>query len=410
MIVEVVAVGTELLLGQIVNSNAAGIGAKLAEAGLDAHYQQVVGDNLSRIETAIRTAIGRADAVIVTGGIGPTQDDITREAICAATGRRMLHSEEYATALTTRWEALGRTLPVSNLRQADYPEGAVMLPNPKGTAPGLFLEHDHALLFAVPGVPQEMHHLMDNEVLPRLRAAAGLARTVKSRVLRTWGLPESTVGEMLSDLFAATTNPSIAFLASAGEIKVRITAGGADATEIDSLIAPVEKEVRARLGSAVFGADDETIEKVLHGLLIERRWTIGVAESATAGMVGSRLASIPGASEVFRGGFITYSADAKTILLGVDTSAGVVSEDVALAMARGVVERLPCDVGVAVTGSAGPEALEQPAGTMMVAVVTPLGEKARTLRLPGDRERVRTYTATAALHLVRLAVGGVWWS
>lgn len=410
MIVEVVAVGTELLLGQIVNGNGAKIGSRLAEAGLDAHFQQVVGDNLARMESSIRAALTRSDAVILTGGIGPTQDDITREAICAATGRSMLHSEEYAGRMRRRWEELGRAFPISNLRQADYPEGAVMLENPKGTAPGLALRHDGKWIFAVPGVPEEMSYLLDAEVMPRLRAAAGLSRIVKSRLIRTWGLAESTVGEMLSDLFEVSINPSIAFLASGGEIKVRVTAGGADDEEAEALIAPVEAEIRARLGTAVFGTDEETIEAVLHQLLRERNWTIGTAESATAGMVSARLASIPGASEVFRGAAVTYADDIKESLLGVDVSGGVVSEDAALAMAHGARALLVCNVAVAVTGSAGPEPLEQPVGTMVVAVVTPEGAKARTLRLPGDRERVRAYASTGALHLSRLAVSGQWWS
>lgn len=409
MIVEVVAVGTELLLGQVINSNAATIGARLAEAGLDTNVQQTVGDNLERIESAIRLAMSRSDAVIITGGIGPTADDITREAICAATGRVMLHSEEYAGALRRRWEELGRVLPISNLRQADYPEGAEMLENPKGTAPGLALEHDGVWLFAVPGVPQEMIHLLDAEIIPRLRSRAGLDRVVRSRIIRTWGLPESKVGEMLDDLFHAGTNPSIAFLASAGEIKVRITAAGAAGPEVDELIAPVEAVVRERLGPAVFGADEQTIETVLHDLLRARTWTIGTAESATAGLVAVRLTALPGASEVFRGGIVAYATDLKRDLLGVEASA-VVTEAAAIEMALGARSRLGCDVGVAVTGSAGPEAQEEPPGTMIVAVATPESVRARTLRLPGDRERVRTYTATAALHLTRLAVAGDWWT
>lgn len=409
MIVEVVAVGTELLLGQVVNSNAATIGARLAEAGLDAHFQQTVGDNLERMVSAIRLAIGRSDAVIITGGIGPTQDDITREAICAATGRTMLHSDDYADRLRRRWEELGRVLPISNLRQADYPEGAEMLENPKGTAPGLALEHEGTWLFAVPGVPQEMIHLLDVEIIPRLRSSAGLDRVVRSRIIRSWGLPESKVGEMLDDLFQSGTNPSIAFLASAGEIKVRITAAGAAGPEVDALIAPVESVVRERLGSAVFGADDQTIETVLHELLRSRSWTIGTAESATAGLVAARLTSLPGASEVFRGGIVAYATDLKRDLLDV-LETEVVTEAAAIEMALGARTRLGCDVAVAVTGSAGPEAQEQPTGTMIMAVATPEGVMARTFRLPGDRERVRTYAATAALHLTRLAVAGDWWT
>lgn len=409
MIVEVVAVGTELLLGQIVNGNAAEIGALLAEQGLDAHYQQVVGDNHGRMTDALKLAMSRADAVIITGGIGPTQDDITREAICAATGLAMDHSEEYEAALKERWTRLGRSFPPSNLRQADHPRGAELLPNPKGTAPGLALFHEGVWLFALPGVPEEMRLLLTDHVLPRLRKAAGLEEVLVSRLLRTWGRSESQVADELDDLYESP-NPSLAFLASSGEIKIRITAKADTAARAAALIEPVEAEVRRRLGDSVFGVDAETIEAVLHRMLEERGWSIGTAESVTGGMVAARLTSIPGASKHFRGGIVAYTEDLKRSLLEVeDFSPGVVSEPTALAMAAGARSRLGVDIAVALTGSAGPDTLEQQQGTVVVAVSTPDDAGARTLTLPGDRERVRTYAATAALHLVRLAISGAWW-
>lgn len=412
MIVEVVAVGTELLLGQIVNRNAAHIGAKLAEQGLDAHYQVVVGDNMDRLVKTLVTALDRSDAVIITGGIGPTQDDLTREAICAATGRSMLFNDEYANALRERWKATGREMPANNDRQAEYPEGAVQLPNSRGTAPGLALEYDGTWLFALPGVPAEMHLLLDDEVLPRLRQASGDQGVLHSRILRNWGRSESQVAELLDDLFQDSVNPSVAFLASAGEIKVRITAKSDSKAAAIAMIEPVEATIRERLGSSLFAADEETIDSVIQGLLTERGWTIGTAESATAGLVGAALTRLPGSSAYYRGSLVTYATDLKGSLLGVppdELAAGVVTESVALAMAAGAVERLGVDVGVGITGSAGPVDLERPAGTMIVAVQTPDDAKARTLLLPGDRERVRAYATTAALHLVRLALQGHWW-
>ena len=244
MIVEVIAVGTELLLGQIINTNVAHIGARIADLGLDSHYQQTVGDNLGRMESAIRTALDRADAIIITGGIGPTQDDITREAICAATGRSMAFSDEYARALEERYAKWGREMPVSNLRQAEYPEGAELLPNPKGTAPGLALEHDGTLIFALPGVPPEMYLLLDDHVLPRIREKAGIDEVLVSRVIKTWGRGESAVAEQLADLFESSKNPSMAFLASNGEIKVRLTAKAETVAEAEALIAPVQGQER----------------------------------------------------------------------------------------------------------------------------------------------------------------------
>lgn len=414
MIIEVVAVGTELLLGQIVNSNAAFLGRQFAENGFDSHYQVVVGDNFDRMVETIRTAIDRSDAVVITGGIGPTQDDVTREAIAVATGREMVRDADYVQALRDRWETLGRVMPENNLRQADRPVGAEQLPNPAGSAPGIALEHDGTWIFALPGVPAEMHLLIRDHVLPRLRVAAGETGVVKSRIIRTWGRSESQVAEMLDDLFMATTNPSVAFLASAGEIKVRVTAKAESDAEADALIAPVEAAVRDRLGSSVFGADDETIHLVVQRLLERKGWTIATAESATAGLVTAALTQTPGASKVVVGGITAYSAEAKTSLLGVSAellaAEGVVSEAAALAMAEGARARFGADVGVAVTGEAGPDPAEQPVGTMVIAVVTPDGMGSRTMRLPGDRERIRTYTTTAALQLVRLAVSGQWWA
>ena len=408
MIVEVIAVGTELLLGQIVNNNAASIGAKLAESGIDAHYQTVVGDNIDRIAAALRIASQRADAIIVTGGIGPTKDDLTREAICEAFGRTMAHSVAYASELAARFAQAGREMPASNLRQADYPEGASLLKNPKGTAPGLALEDDDTMVFAVPGVPEEMEYLIEKEVLPRLRAHAGEKELLMSRVLRTWGRGESQVGEILDDLYGST-NPSIAFLASAGEVKVRITAKAPTAEESIALIAPVEDEIRRRLGAGVFAADDETLDQIIAQLLRGRHWTLGSAESASGGMIAARITSLAGASDYYRGSVIAYSPDLKESLLGVDVSRGVLTETTAQAMAQGARRRLEVDVAVAVVGSAGPQPLEQPVGTMVIAVATPEDCRARTMRLPGDRERIRTYTTTAALQLVRLAVSGIWW-
>lgn len=320
----------------------------------------------------------------------------------------MLFASDYADWLRERFAALGREMPASNLRQAEYPEGGELLPNPKGTAPGIALRHDGRWIFALPGVTQEMEHLLREEVMPRLRAAAGTSGALVSRVLRSWGRAEAQVAEILDDLYEST-NPSVAFLASSGEIKVRITAKAESEEAARAMIAPVEEVVRERLHPTVFGADDDTIEPVLVSLLSERGWSVGTAESATGGMVAARITSVPGSSEVFKGSLVSYAPDVKESLLGVDLSAGVVSEPTAIAMAEGVRGLLGVDVGIAVTGSAGPDALEVPAGTMVIAVATPDRAAARTLRMPGDRERVRTYTSTAALHLARLAVTGDWW-
>ncbi len=411
MIVEVIAVGTELLYGQTVNTNAAQIGSRLADAGLEHQHSVVVGDHMGRMVAAIRTAITRADAVIVTGGLGPTQDDFTREALAAATDRPLRFSDEYADRLRRWWASRGREMPDSNLKQAEYPDGAELLENPKGTAPAIRLETDGAVIYALPGVPAELEVLTDMYVIPGLSAQAD-DRVVLNRVLRTYGESESKLGELLEDLYS-DGNPSMAFLATAAEIKIRITAKAETLDAAEQLVAPMESAVRERLGKLVFGADEQTIERIVFDLAADKGWSLGTAESATGGMIAARITSVPGASQHFRGSVVAYDESVKRNTLGVPEEViaehGVVSEEVAIAMADGAAASLGADVVVAVTGSAGPDPQERPVGTMVIAVHTPVKTMARTVSLPGDRERIRAYTTTGALHLLRLAMSGVWW-
>ena len=394
MIVEVIAVGTELLIGQIVDTNSAAIGARLAEGGFDAHHQVTVGDNMDRLATAIRTALDRADAVILTGGMGPTQDDLTREAICAVTGRGMARDEEHAERIRQRITARRGVVNDTVLRMADYPEGATPLPNSQGVALGIALEHDGRWIFAVPGVPREMRAVVDEEVMPRLRRAAGKAAVITSRVLHTWGYGESQVAELLDDLYRST-NPSIAFLISDMEVRVRITAKGADAAATAALLQPVEEEVRRRLGSAVFAVDDATNIDVVAGLLAGRRWRAAVREVGTVGLVAAALASHSGstAAEAVFAGATTLPAD--------DTTTAA---DLAAAAAKD----FDAEVGV---GVAAPEVVEDaghPASIFPIAVVTPEGAETREMRFFGTGERARAYAVIAAQHLLRLAVAGDW--
>lgn len=409
MIVETLAIGTELLLGHIVNTNAANIAARLADSGFTHVGQSVVGDNEARIESAIRLAAERSDALIITGGIGPTQDDITREVVASAAGVPLEFDGLYAESMRERSIALGREFPESNLRQAYRPKGAVVIRNDKGSAPGFRVQVGDCWVICLPGVPAEMLTMLDDSVMPFLTSLSGHAGgVVVSRMIRSWGISEARVGEMLDDLFQQSENPTVAFLASAGEIKIRLTAAAANEEEAVAMISPLESQVRDRLGDRVFGADEETVERVIHEGLLERGWTIGSAESATGGLIARRLTMLGGTSATFRGSIVAYATDLKETVLGVDPSAiaehGVVSEETAASMARGARRVLGVDVSVAVTGSAGPQPLEQPVGTMIVAVATPSLELVKTYNMPGDRERIRAYTATAALHLVRSAL------
>lgn len=409
MNVEILAVGTELLLGQIVNTNATSIATRLADHGFSHRFQAVVGDNHERMHAAIAEATERCDALIITGGIGPTQDDITREVVADVAGVGLDFDATYADAMRERWAALGRDFPESNLRQAYRPAGSLIIPNRKGSAPGFLVEVDGCWIAALPGVPAEMHTMLDDVVVPHLVGLTGSTEgVVVSRILRSWGMAEATVGELFADLFDESDNPTVAFLASSGEIKVRLTARASSPEAAEELIAPVEAIVRDRLGHHYFGSDSDTIEVVIHRLLRERGWTIGSAESATGGLLASRLTSTPGSSDTFRGSLVAYATDLKVALLSVDADLlddhGVVSEETAGAMAEGLRALLEVDVAVSVTGSAGPDPLERDIGTMCVAVATPDGVRSRTFRMPGDRERIRAYTTTAALHQVRLAL------
>lgn len=410
VIVEVVAIGTELLLGQIVNSNAAFIGERLAEAGLDAHYQVVVGDNVERIASTLSLAMTRSRVVIVTGGLGPTQDDLTREALCKATGRAMAFDPELATELREWFSAQGQTMPESNLRQAEYPEGAVPIANPKGTAPGLALDHDETWLFAVPGVPAEMELMMGNEILPRLRGLAGTDDVLVSRVLRTWGHSESGLSQRLDDLYHGSNNPSLAFLSSKGDTKLRITAKAPTEAKAEHMIEPLEAEIRRRLGSSIYGVDDQTIEEIVTALLMAKEWTVGTAEGDTAGMVATQLTQTREANSLFRGAIVVNAADLGRELLGLPREASdeASSEEAAIAMAEGASARLGVDVAVGLVGPLRGERTPR-SGHVAIGVRTPEAARARRFQLPGDRERVRVYAANAALHLLRLAIAGEWW-
>jgi len=410
---EVVAIGTELLLGQVVDSNSAWIGEKLAEAGIDSHFQVKVGDNIERVEAALRIALDRSDAVICCGGLGPTQDDITREALARVMGVALERDPEMVAVIDAIFAGRDRPCPPSNARQADRPGGASFLRQTLGTAPGLACPVGDKVVYAVPGVPHEMQDMVERAVLPDLVARAGQRATIRSRTLRTWGLAESVLAERLAPrlehLDAAPGGPTIAFLASGMEgIKVRATVKAPTEAEAVAALDAEEQMLRSILGDVVFGVDDETMERVIGELLGQRRWTLALAESMTSGLVSSRIVDTPEASTWFKGGVVTYASEVKFNVLGVDEGP-VICEECAVQMAEGVRKLLETDVGLSVTGVAGPGRQEdQPVGTAWLGVALPTGSEAVHVRLPGDRVRIRQLAATSALDLLRrrlLALG-----
>jgi nicotinamide-nucleotide amidase len=409
---EVIGVGTEILLGEICNNNAQWISQRLAEIGVDVLYHSAVGDNEARIADVFRLAVARADVVIATGGLGPTQDDITRDGLAQALGVPLVRRLEIETFLRDKFAALGRQMPESNLRQADVPEGARAILPERGTAPGLiYTTSEGKRVYAVPGVPSEMREMLTDPILPELARLAGPAALV-SRVLKVTGIAEARVGELLEDLFEASSNPSIAYLASSGEVKVRISAKAPSRGEAEDLIRPVAEEVAGRLGPYLFTTDDELLEHVVGRLLKARRLTVACAESLTGGSLSVRLSAAPGASSYFRGSAVCYTEEAKKRILGVSEETlrkyGVVSEECAREMARGARRLYGADVALGLTGAAGPEPHgNRPPGTVCVALVSEDVDQARSFRSPGDREMVRRWAEQAALDMLRRHLDGL---
>jgi nicotinamide-nucleotide amidase len=423
MRIEIVAVGTELLLGQIADTNSAWLGEHLAEAGVASHFHQAVGDNKARIVLAFRTALARSDGIIVCGGLGPTQDDITRDAIAEVMNVPLVRDEQVVERIKVMFMSRRRDMPDNNLRQADVPTGAAIIEQTRGTAPGLICQLGNKVIYAVPGVPHEMKEMFDRGILPDLHrrmAEAGEEAVIRSRVIRTWGASESGLAEALDDRVEELDHRevddgstlTIAFLASGIEgIKVRLTARARTESEADEVLAREEKQVRSileeRLGDIIFGVDDEAMEHAVAKLLVPRDLTLGLAESLTGGLIGARLVNVPGSSRWFKGCIVAYDSAVKHSLLGVPPGP-VVSADAAERMAEGARVALGADVGLGITGVAGPDEQDgQAPGTVFVGIALP-GQPvvSQQLHLPGDRERVRQFSSISALDMLRRSLTG----
>ena len=403
---DVVAVGTELLLGQIVDTNSSWIGEQLATVGINSLLQIKVGDNKDRIVAAIRDRLQEADAVVVCGGLGPTHDDLTREAIATVMGVSLELDDDIAAVIEAMFASRKRRMPANNLKQAEVPVGAQVIAQTRGTAPGLICPVGTKVIYAVPGVPHEMRDMVERVIIPDLIARSGETAVIASRVLRTWGDSESGLNERLQPLINEldrSPNTTLAFLASGWEgIKVRLTAKAETKDAVDTLLNSWEQRVREVVGDIVFGVDGDNMESVVLSMLRKRGLTLALAESVTGGLVSGRLTQIAGASDVFRGAVVSYASDVKHDVLHVSPGP-VVSETAAAQMAQGAKDLLGADVGLALTGVAGPDQQDgQPVGTLCVAVVLPDGQvHTKTFALPGQREQMRQMSVISSLDMLR---------
>jgi len=389
----VLAIGTELLLGDVVNSNAAWLGKQLAAAGVEVVASEALADDLPVLVAAIRRHLEVVDVLVLSGGLGPTRDDLTREAVSAALDAPLARAAAIESRLRDLFARWAREMPEAVLAQADVPAGAETLDNPAGTAPGLWLERDGKVVVALPGPPPELH-ATSATVWPRLAAMSG--RVVTTRQVQVHGVGESAVAELVEPGLVLPDGVTLSYLASGGLVRVRFTTSG-DPAQLEPLVAHAD----AALGDAVWGHDGDTVESVVHASLLARGETVAVAESLTGGALSAALTARPGASSTFRGGLVVYATDLKVTLAGTDPATGAVSPETAAALAAGARDRLGATWGLAVTGVAGPDEQEgKPVGLVYAAVDGPSTEVLE-VRLPGDRDRIRTLTVQTALHLLR---------
>ena len=404
---EIVAVGTEILLGQIVDTNSAWIAERLAEAGIDCHFQTVVGDNPERMSEVLESALKRAEALIVTGGLGPTQDDLTREVVARLMGVELVRDLEIVDRIRERFSNRGKPMPENNLKQADIPVGANAIAEMPGTAAGLICPMpEEKVIYLVPGVPTEMKQMLEGTVLQDLVSRSGERSVISSRVLKTWGHSESGLAEDLAEEIERLDGNgelTLAFQASGIEgVKVRITAKAANKEQSDSLLDHEETILRKLIGEYIFAVDHQTMESVVLDQLKAQSLTFATAESITGGMIGSRLTDVPGSSDSYVGSLVAYEAEIKRSLLNVPKGISVVSQEAVESMALGVCELLEADVSVAVSGAAGPYSHEgQEPGTVWMATNL-LGDiESFKVGFPFERAQIRQFTVITVLNALR---------
>lgn len=403
---EIIGVGSELLLGQISNTDAQYISQKLSQLGINVFYHTVVGDNKNRLKEALEIASRRADLIFTTGGLGPTMDDLTKETIADFLGLNMFLHEESIEAIKGYFAKRGRTMSQNNNKQACFPEGAKIMPNNHGTAPGAIVENKGKVFIILPGPPGELQPMFEDYVIPYLERKS--KEQITSRVLKVYGMGESVMEEKIKDLIINQSNPTIAPLAGSSELTIRITAKTARGEDPYKLIQPLEEKVRQRLGDLVYGVDDDTLESVVLRLLVESKKTIATAESCTGGLIAKRITSIPGASQAFIEGVVSYSNQSKTERLGVSEATlaknGAVSPETAEEMVRGILETTGADLGVAVTGIAGPGGgtANKPVGLVYIGIGDKEGHfTVNSYNFLGGRKKVQEMAASMALDSIR---------
>ncbi len=403
---ELLAIGSELLGPLRSDTNTLWMTGRLLEVGVEVGARITVADDAALLESAFRTALGRADVVVASGGLGPTEDDLTREAAAAALGRTLHRDQAYVEALKARFARFQRPMPPVNEKQADLIQGAVLLPNARGTAPGQRVEADGRLLFLLPGPPGEMKPMFEGQVLPVVRERAG-STVLRTRILRIAAMGESDVEQLVAPVYKTFTNPRTTILGGPGQTELHLVATGASQEEAEGRLEELAAGIRDRLAGRIFSEDGRELPEVVAALFRERRLTLAVAESCTGGLLSTRLTDIPGSSAFFERAFVTYSNRAKVEELGVDPvlveRVGAVSEEVAAAMAAGSRRVAGTDVGVGITGIAGPDGgtPDKPVGLTFVAVDGAAGTRVRRAHLPGDRERVRMQATQMALEMLR---------
>lgn len=401
---EILSIGTEILLGEIVDTNAAYIASRLPGLGIDLYFKAVVGDNLDRLTETIGRAYERSDLVICTGGLGPTEDDLTREAICAVLGEEPHVDAELERNLRAFFEGRGYAMPESNVKQCWLTASARAIPNPRGTAPGWWAERDGKVIIAMPGPPTEMTRMWQNEVAPELHRR-NPGSVLVTRTLKTAGVGEGTVDEMMSPMLKST-NPTIGIYARADGVQVRLAAKATDEEAAWRLLRPAEEQARAILGGAVWGADDDTFESVVGDMMHRRGISLATMESCTGGLLASTITDVPGSSGYFRGGLVSYRTEMKLawgVRADVIKQHGVISAECAREMARVVRERLEASVGVGITGVAGPDEQEgKPAGTVHIAIDAMWAPpQSMSYTFPQGRAAVKRRAVTTALVLLR---------